>query len=175
MKDKKIFLGGPIQFAFGENGKFNSDIKKTILLLINELKRNEYSVFSAHTSEKFGELTNQIDPSQICLRDNTWMKLCDIYVALIPSDIDGNYLRSDGTYVEIGWASSCNKPIVLILDQSQTDKLSSLVQGLNTICDLYLFDINEALSNTESLIMYIKTIISNTNYSNIDSKEEALL
>jgi nucleoside 2-deoxyribosyltransferase len=156
VKKKSVFLGGPIQYAIEVNGHFNHQIRDIIEHFIKIMENKDIKVFSAHLAEEFGALTPNQDFEQICSRDFNWMNLCDIYMAILPSNDLGNYVRSDGTYIELGWASSLKKPIILIGDKSIHNQLSMLVRGLGAITYLKYLDINEVINMPEIVINAIQ-------------------
>ena len=53
---------------------------------------------------------------------------CDIYVAILSTNENKEFIRSDGTFIEIGWAYALNKPIVLIVDEDVMEKTSDLLK-----------------------------------------------
>ena len=158
-KIKSIFLGGPIQYAIQEDGSFNEGIKSMLNHIISNINKSGNKVFSAHIAEDFGASTHNQSCEEICLRDYNWMKSCNVYIAILPHDNSNNYVRSDGTYVEIGWASALNKPIIFISDKSMINKLSMLVSGLHAINAVQYLDINKVISNPQVIKDSIKSIL----------------
>lgn len=160
MKGKSVFLGGPIQYAMSLDGNFDEKIKYTIKQLINMFECKGYKVYSAHVAERFGELTQDLKCDQVCLRDFNWMKHCDIYIAFLPKDESGSYVRSDGTYVEIGWASQLGKPIILVGEVLMCSQLSMLVRGLGSITSFEYLDIDEIVNTPEKIISVIQYLLT---------------
>jgi nucleoside 2-deoxyribosyltransferase len=95
------------------------------------LRRQGHKVLSAHLYENFGEMDVSGRVQEVCSRDFQWMRQCDLFVAVLPLDRDGNVICSSGTSVELGWASAMGKPIVLVCDPEA--KYSHLVIGLDAV------------------------------------------
>lgn len=157
INNKKIFLGGPIQYAINREGHFDLGIENNLKFLIKRIKDRGHMVFSAHEAEEFGAITAEFGVHDVSKRDFNWMKLCDIYVALLPIDEMNKNVRSDGTYVEIGWASAMNKPIILIIDSSVEEELSMLVRGLDAIGNVQIVDLNQIMMDPGELVELIET------------------
>ena len=84
------------------------------------------------------------------------MLQCDLFVAILPLDADGNVIHSGGTSIELGWASAMGKPIILVCDPAP--KYSHLVIGLDAVAKLTKIDINRldlavALCDTIRMIL----------------------
>lgn len=93
--------------------KFSDDIKPRIDAIHRLLEREGYEVLSAHRADHYGELPWDED---FVLRDLQWAKNCDAQLVLLPSDLEGNIIRSDGTMIELGFATALGKPIILLAD-----------------------------------------------------------
>lgn len=143
--EKVIFIGGPIQYAFNSNGSFDECLKNQICSLINEFERFGYKILSAHRVERFSEqnVTDQTDI--ITRRDYEWMLNCHAYVCLLPADKEGQPYRSDGTCIELGWASALKKPILIIC--SSKAQYSHLFKGLGTIANVKYLSIEQIIGN----------------------------
>lgn len=125
---KKIFLGGPIQYGFGEKGKFDENLKNIILQTINFLEKSNCIVYSAHLVENFEKNIDTKTYYNISKRDYNWMLNCDVYIAILSSNNKNSIIRSDGTFIEIGWAYALNKPIILIMDDGVLENASDLLK-----------------------------------------------
>ncbi len=125
----KIFVGGPIQHAIMSHG-FKSDVQHLIETSISTLKADGHTIFSAHVAERFGELTETFTPKSIWQRDRKWMGECDLFVAVLPSDGTGALLRTDGTFIELGWASALKKPIIVMTERFDSIIASDLFRGI---------------------------------------------
>lgn len=141
-----IFVGGPIQYALGAKG-FDQSLKNSIALVIEQLLFREYKVFSAHLVEKFGADTYLFTPDMVTQRDFAWMQSCDVFISILPGSKDGLPYRSDGTHVELGWASALGKPIIVLTHKHCVTQLSHLVQGLSQLTAVIITDIEEVLAN----------------------------
>jgi hypothetical protein len=155
MAKNKVFLGGPIHHARDENGCFDSRLKGLILCLVQVLERAGYEVLSAHVAEDFGNLPPP-SSEELVLRDYGWLQLCDVYAALLVRGNSGEYIRSDGTHIEIGWASSMGKPIVIIGDDVPSDEHSHLLRGLGVFVHLQFVPIAEIESTSELLLSSVR-------------------
>jgi nucleoside 2-deoxyribosyltransferase len=124
----KIFLGGPIQYlsSYGNSSAVIADHREIFQAFVTA----GFHVFSAHECERYGEDSHCFSPADVTARDLAWAKACDIYVGILPLDDHGQPYRSDGTHIEIGWATALGKKVVLLLDDSATRPYSHLVLGL---------------------------------------------
>lgn len=143
---KTVFFGGPIQHAFSAV-VCDKPLKSIILSLINRLKRDGYSVLSAHLEEKFGQVDMSGQPLYVTDRDHRWMLACDIYVCVIPAGRDGRPYRTDGTCIELGWASAYQKKVVVLWDSSL--EYSHLIIGLGAVADVTQLDLRDVLDNPD--------------------------
>jgi nucleoside 2-deoxyribosyltransferase len=127
-QDPCVFVGGPIQFLREPD---NADaVIITLQEVIAALRGGGFRVLSAHEAEDYGATTASFGPAEVTLRDYEWMLVCDVYVGIIPADEDGVPYRTDGTHVEIGWASALDKPMVLVLATELSQPYGHLVRGL---------------------------------------------
>lgn len=125
-----IFVGGPIQHAM-DGGSFNPELRRLIAAVIAELGERGARIVSAHVAEEFGAADqSQFTPASVSLRDWAWMRECDVYVALWPTDAEGELIQSAGTAIELGWASATRKPVVIALNDDTPHQYSHLVHGL---------------------------------------------
>ncbi|MDX6648236.1 MAG: hypothetical protein QOJ97_187 [Solirubrobacteraceae bacterium] len=126
-----MFVGGPIQNAMGANGRFDAALRRTIECALDALEQDGFRVFSAHRVERFGDEDVTGRSGQIATRDFGWMNACDAFVAMLPGDVDGTPYRSEGTCIELGWASAMGKPIILVTTPHAT--YSHLILGLGAV------------------------------------------
>jgi len=147
-QEKTIFAGGPVQYA-SEDGVFDENLKNIIICALNMLKMNGYKILSVHQEEEFGKSAVMQNPDDVCLHDYTWMQQCDIYICFLPVSKTGQIYRSDGTCIELGWASALGKPVVILMDKRSV--YSQLIQGLNAITRVIHLDI-KAFMDTPSLL-----------------------
>src|SRR5476649_976514 len=132
MKNSNIFIGGPIQYAITATG-FDHPLKSIIETAISVVKLTGATVFYAHRHEQFGVTTPQATPQLVSTRDFHWMKHCDVFVPILPLESDSCLLRTDGTHIELGWASAFDRPIVMITTSPIANGGSHLLKGLRHI------------------------------------------
>jgi nucleoside 2-deoxyribosyltransferase len=137
-----VFVGGPIQYAIRPNESFHRETRSIVELTVAALHDSGHRVLSAHIFENFGKMDVSGKFQEICSRDYQWMQQCDVFVAILPLDADGNVIFSSGTAVELGWASAMDKPIILVCDPAP--KYSHLSMGLDAIARVTKVDINRA-------------------------------
>ena len=135
-----LFVGGPIQHAISPTG-FAVDLQQAISLVIQTLRGHGATLFSAHTVEEFGDRTAAYTPEQVSARDLRWMSKCDVFIPVLPISADDELMRTDGTHVELGWATALGRPIVLITKQPIVDSASHLLKGLHRVGEVQLLDI----------------------------------
>ncbi|MFK0289878.1 nucleoside 2-deoxyribosyltransferase [Streptomyces sp. NPDC090442] len=145
-----VFVGGPIQHAIETDG-FYSPLQRALHGIIEAVKEANGTVFSAHVAEKFGADTPLFSPRQVSVRDFDWMQRCDVFVPVLPVR-DDTLLRTDGTHVELGWASALGKPIKMVTQQPVVDSASHLLRGLPAIADVALFDVHEVAESPAELL-----------------------
>ncbi|EDN71333.1 cytidine deoxyribosyltransferase [Beggiatoa sp. PS] len=143
---KKVFLGGPIQYALRNSSGFDQELKKLISSLLNELQIGGFKVFSAHQVEQFGKVDMSEQSVEVTLRDFHWMHDCDAYICVLPSDINNKPYRSDGTCIELGWASALQKTILIIY--SPDVNYSHLINGLHSITKVHYLSVEQVIQNT---------------------------
>ncbi|WP_374223087.1 hypothetical protein, partial [Streptomyces sp. FH025] len=153
-----VFVGGPIQHAILENG-FVNHLQDAITTAIGTVRDNGANVFSAHVVEKFGAETAAFTPEQVSVRDFRWMKKCDVFVPVLPVLEDGTLRRTDGTHVELGWATAMGRPIVLIAKQPFVDSASHLLKGLHRVGFVQAIDFDEF---TEKPALLIDAVLAAT-------------
>lgn len=137
-----VFVGGPIQYAIVESG-FVGPLRNTITTAIRTATDNGANVFSAHVVEQFGAQTASFTPEQVSVRDFRWMNKCDVFVPVLPLMEDLTLRRTDGTHVELGWATALGRPIVLITKQPFAESASHLLKGLHRVGDVQIIDLDD--------------------------------
>lgn len=128
MNIKTVFVGGPIQHAFSDK-IFNNSLHNLIETVLSKLENEGFNVLSAHRFESYGQMDVEELKKEVCARDFNWMKSCDAFVAVLPAEKNMLPVRTDGTCVELGWASALGKKIVII--GTPEGKYSHLVAGLS--------------------------------------------
>ncbi len=147
-----VFVGGPIQHAILPGG-FVGQLQDAITTAISTVTESGAHVFSAHVVEKFGEETAAFTPEQVSVRDFRWMKKCDVFVPVLPvQQEDGILRRTDGTHIELGWATALGRPIVLITKQPVVESASHLLKGLHRVGLVKHIDFDEFTEKPSLLI-----------------------
>jgi nucleoside 2-deoxyribosyltransferase len=124
----RVFLGGPIQHLHShENSPAVIASQREI---VEALVAAGCDVLSAHEAESYGDDSDRFSPAAVTTRDLAWAKACDVYVAVLPLDSCGVPYRTDGTHIEIGWATALGRKVVLLLDDAAAKPYSHLVLGL---------------------------------------------
>lgn len=141
LKGVDCFVGGPIQHAIRPDG-FAAPLRSMISLALEVLGDHGANLFSAHTVEEFGAGTASFTPEQVSVRDFRWMSKCDVFIPVLPVDDHGELMRTDGTHVELGWATALGRPIVLITRQPIVESASHLLKGLHEVGDVQLLDVD---------------------------------
>lgn len=150
-----IFVGGPIQHAM-DRDSFNTELRRLISAVITELGGRGVRVFSAHVAEEFGAADqSQFTPASVSLRDWAWMEECDVYVALWPTNAEGELIQSAGTAIELGWASAMGKSMVIALNDDTPDQYSHLVHGLTNLADVAYVSLAGAQTNLAATVASI--------------------
>lgn len=142
LRDRKVFIGGPIQFAIHRDG-FHDELKQTIELAIEAISKLNGQVLSAHQTERFGIDTSAFTPEMVSKRDFAWMKECDVFMPILPVLAGKKLLRTDGTHIELGWASALKRPVLLVTELPIVDEGSHLLKGLEHVCKLSKLDVRE--------------------------------
>lgn len=155
-----VFLGGPIQHALCAGDEFDPQLRRSLEAIYETLAR-EYEVYSAHFAERFGDLTSDLPPQQVAERDFRWMQSCDAFLAVLPDGSEGRPYRTDGTFVEIGWASAMRKPILLLPARSpMTSHHSHLIRGLDAIAEVHIYSVSRALEDPDGLLKQLRKIMT---------------
>lgn len=144
---KTVFVGGPISNLKTVNGL--DDFIKIHLRIINELSQMGFQVFSAHIVEEYGK--NKIEPDEVIVdRDLGWIDEADVCIFLFPA-YDYQSIRTDGTYIELGYAASKCNHIICFWDSDNPTAYSPMFRGMtNKNIEMHNFDeIREVLNNLE--------------------------
>ncbi len=156
----KVFVGGPIQHAVTSHG-FKSDVQHLIENSISTLMADGHTILSAHVAEQFGVLTETFTPKSIWQRDRNWMGECDLFVAVLPSDGTGALLRTDGAFIELGWASALKKPIIVMTERFDGIIASDLFRGMVTNGVAQHIDLAEFAQRPSILSEHVSLILGN--------------
>lgn len=155
----RVFLGGPIQ-ALAADPVLLRNTKLTLLRAIEYLTANGVDIWNAHLIENFGEKTHEWTPVAVTQRDFNWMRSCDVFIALLPHNADGRLARTDGTHVELGWASALGKPIILVIDPEVEEESSHLVKGLASVARVTRVSFQTLLDNPGYVLSLTKRFLT---------------
>lgn len=140
-----VFVGGPIQWAVASDGSFDRDLRIEINHALCALDAMGLRLLSAHVAERFGAEMEGLTPERIAQRDYAWMLQCDMYIALLPQDENGRLYRSEGTMIEIGWASALRKPTLLLTVSEELGRAGSqLLRGLGAVAPFRVLELATA-------------------------------
>ncbi|MBD1227350.1 nucleoside 2-deoxyribosyltransferase [Xenorhabdus griffiniae] len=157
--DIKVFVGGPIQHAL----KFrvlDNNLQVHIKSAIHHLESLGADVFSAHRTEQFGGTTHLFTPEEVSQRDRHWMEQCDIFVAILPvCPQQKQLMRTDGTHIELGWASALRRPIILVTEKPFDNSASHLLKGLSAIAQVHHISLNDFVYDPAILSHTIQSIL----------------
>lgn len=132
---RTAFLAGPFKgIVDQETGVMRAFDRERYEALINYLETYGYTVYNAHKRESWG--ANFLSPEECTRLDYEQIRDCDLFVAFPGSP------ASPGTHIEIGWAVSFGKPLILLLEEGHT--YAYLIQGLHTVSDVRYVSIPSA-------------------------------
>lgn len=139
----RIFLCGPISNALGDGG-FDPTIRHILESIAQRLEEAGFLVLSAHRQEAYGDRIPEA-PEEVFRRDWHLAQFSSAMVVVLPSDYQGRLFRTDGTFMELGWAVALGKPLFIVTDTRATGR-SYLFDGLLRLSGCAcLFEIEEAL------------------------------
>ncbi|MFG6198188.1 hypothetical protein [Nonomuraea sp. JJY05] len=147
----RVFVGGPIQHALLPPG-FDAEPRELISSVIETVEASGATVLSAHRLEGFGKYTDRFTPEMVSVRDYGWMRECDVFVPVFPVLADGVLLRTDGTHVEVGWASALGRPIVLITRLPFVASASHLLKGISSVGNVRAVDVEDFRRDPSHLV-----------------------
>lgn len=148
-----VYVGGPIQYAL-MGGRFDPTLRRLLHVILTVLGEHRYRVLSAHLVEEFGAIDMQGMAAQVTIRDFNWIADADAYVCILPAASNGLPFRSDGTCIELGWASALDKRIVIIRDKSLT--YTHLIEGLHSVARATYLDVDTVLEKPTSLLASLR-------------------
>lgn len=122
-----VFVCGPLTEA--KNGQGLDEGLRGFLELVHEtLEQDGVQISSAHREERWGQ--DEPSPDVVAKRDLEWMHACDAAVMVLGTPLQPMW-RTDGTFVELGWAITLKRPVVVIGDLDAYP--SHLVRGLPSL------------------------------------------
>lgn len=120
-----VFLGGPITHL-ARKGSPNGQYQNVFFQVFSVLSEHTH-VKSAHIEENFGNIV--FDPSEIARRDLQWIDRAHILLFIFPNCLETALpLRTDGTFIELGYAATKRKPTAVFMPDIFNHSL--LTQGL---------------------------------------------
>jgi hypothetical protein len=146
----RVFIGGPIVQAI-VRGQFDTNLKHLISAVVAVLAEDGFEVASAHVAEQFGQTREASDSHSIVARDFNWMTWCDAFVAVLPAGADGGVVRTDGTHVELGWASALRKNIIVVSPVPVPASYGHMIRGLSSFPQVAFLDIDDVRRNPRVL------------------------
>lgn len=152
-----VFICGPITNVLHE-GQFDGSVRALIESVARRLEDAGFRVLSAHREERFGTAVPE-DPREVFRRDWSLAQASAAMVFVLPADSTGRLVRTDGTFIELGWATALGKPLIVVID-STTSGRSYLLDGLlRLIPRTRILDIGEAVG-TDKLAGELRHAIS---------------
>ena len=121
---------GPLTCGLGD-GCRGAGLRHLLETLIEALETAGFRVSSAHRSEDWGSLTELFSADAIARRDFGWLDGCSAVIAVLSTSEQAMF-RSDGTFLELGYAIASRKPILFVGDLDAYPSL--MVQGLPASC-----------------------------------------
>jgi nucleoside 2-deoxyribosyltransferase len=120
-----LFLGGPITHLKQHRRMYNH-CRRLFEHVVEQLTRDAH-VKCAHIHEDFGRLA--FSPAEIAERDFRWMDDAHVLVFVLPDFPNmPSPLRTDGTFIELGYAVAQRKPTAVFVPDASRHSL--LTQGL---------------------------------------------
>lgn len=144
----KVFVCGPITNACHTKG-FDPNVKAVVESLVEFLEKAGIETWSAHRLESYGKEIPEF-PEHVYTRDWHYASTCSSLVAVLPSDSTGTLYRTDGTFIELGWATALRKRLIIVTDPEATGR-SYLLDGLVEACKAVLVPIDDPLRNEKVL------------------------
>lgn len=147
MEKKKqiVFLSTPITNAIHpETGRYDTRMAVQINRIAESIRAHGYDVFVAIEEENWGEKIAA--PEECTPRDYQHLLMADYLIVYLTT------CMSEGTLIEIGWASANQIPITVFCPKEM--KISPLLDGLNQIGDHRIFHVDfEDMEEIETILM----------------------
>ncbi len=135
-RQAKIFIGAPIGGSAPEG--FMELMRRTIEGFENE----GVTVYCEHKlilEERGGGR-----PGEIMSRNLRWLNDCHLALFILPMAFGGP-MRSDGMFIELGWAVRARKPVAFAADFGSAGRQTSVLWGLSELSsDFTILDFDEA-------------------------------
>ena len=118
-------------------------MRETIERIANRIEAEGFLVLSAHRDEGYG-VRIPARPASVFRRDWHLARLASAMVFVLPLDVRGELVRTDGTFIELGWAVALRKPMFIVTPARGTGR-SYLFDGLLEVApDVRWFDLDDA-------------------------------
>lgn len=124
-----VFVGGPFTQALIRDPKtrFDPRIRAKLEYVHRAVLTLGCDLLSSHLAENFGEET---DLGSVAPRDLNWAEQCDCYVAVLAANDQGSLMRSDGTFVELGFCLALKKKVLLLYESPRWLETSDFLRSL---------------------------------------------
>jgi nucleoside 2-deoxyribosyltransferase len=122
-----VFVCGPITEAKDGQG-LDLGLRGFLELIHEVLQQDGMQVRSAHRDERWGR--DEPPPDLVAKRDLGWMQECAATVVVLGTPSRPTW-RTDGTFVELGWATALKRTVVVVGDLDAYR--SPLVRGLPSV------------------------------------------
>lgn len=149
-----VSVCGPLTSAF-TGGAGDGDLRGFLELVHDTLEDAGLAVASAHRAERWGACTDDLTSLAVARRDIDWVRACRAVVAVLGVPGRTSSYRTDGTFIELGWALAWRKHLVLVGDLSAYPSL--LVQGVPDIAaSSVVLSPEEVASDPDSLLVALE-------------------
>ena len=153
LRPPRVFLGGPFSAALRKapDGLRFADetLRANIESALAAVRSTEVELLSSHVTDGWGEIDYDADFAE---RDLRWVEYCDTYIALLPEDGEGQPYRTDGTFIEIGYAMATGKDVVLVVDNPENPHWSYFARKLMDSPRVRRANFEELLASPEQVI-----------------------
>lgn len=130
MKNKNVFLAFPFsQFCEDDSDDLSQESKSFFESLTTLMKENNITYYSAHERENWGQ--DYFDAKVSTQYDYDAINDCDVVIS------NPGVPYSGGVHIELGWASSLKKDIILLLKKDH--EYSPLVTGISTLTNVKIY------------------------------------
>lgn len=133
----RVFIAAPYSQLCDENYILKRKYKSFFVNLTSQLTDLGCKYFLAHEREKWGK--NYSSAEESTLIDFNTIKDSDVVIVIPGSPISG------GVHVEVGWASSFNRKMIMFLKKNCS--YSPMILGLSAIADVDYYEYDDDLSN----------------------------
>lgn len=144
---RSVFVAGPFKNAIDPiTGLVNAHLRSRLEAVLDYFDAADYRIYNSHRREAWGAAI--LEPEQCTKLDYDEISDVDLFVAF-PGEP-----ASPGTHIEMGWASSLGKPMILIVDCLESH--SFLVRGLHTVATTHYIETQEISQLVHELDQAVK-------------------